>query len=157
MGRRFQGCLTGNGRCRTEDAPKSRAVARTRAQPRRARSLGIYHSGILRAQQTAELVTAVLAPEQGVQEISGLCPDDDPVIVKAELDDVAQSVLLVSHLPYLGRLAGLMTTGDAEHSVYRVRAGDTGLPDPACQWVEVRLVVICGVAVTRVDRRMGMV
>ena len=98
-----------------------RGRAQVRAVAGRARSRGVsvawvYHSGILRAQQTAELVTAVLAPEQGVQEISGLCPDDDPVIVKAQVDDVARSVLLVSHLPYLGRLAGLMTTGNAEHS-----------------------------------------
>jgi len=98
-----------------------RGRAQVRAVAQRARSRGVsvawvYHSGILRAQQTAELVTAVLAPEQGFQEISGLCPDDDPVIVKAQVDDVARSVLLVSHLPYLGRLAGLMTTGKAERS-----------------------------------------
>lgn len=103
-------------------ALSDRGRAQVSAVAQRARSRGvsvgwIYHSGILRAQQTAELVTAVLVPEQGVREISGLCPDDDPVIVKEQVDDVAQSVLLVSHLPYLDRLAGLMTTGDAERSV----------------------------------------
>ena len=77
----------------------------------------IYHSGILRAQQTAELVAAVLAPAEGVRELGGLCPDDDPFIVKARLDIAAQPVMLVSHLPYLGRLAGLLTTGDAQRAV----------------------------------------
>ncbi|HEY0725201.1 MAG TPA: hypothetical protein VGD41_14615, partial [Pyrinomonadaceae bacterium] len=77
----------------------------------------VYHSGILRAQQTAELVTAVLVPQRGVREISGLCPEDDPLIVKAQIDAAAHPLLLVSHLPYLDRLAGLLTTGDAERTV----------------------------------------
>jgi phosphohistidine phosphatase len=99
---------------------KGRAQSSAMAQRARRHGLSVawvYHSGILRAQQTAELVAAVLAPEQGVREISGLCPDDDPLILKAQLDVTTQSVLLVSHLPYLSRLAGLMVTGDSERSV----------------------------------------
>ncbi|HET7007463.1 MAG TPA: phosphohistidine phosphatase SixA [Candidatus Binatia bacterium] len=88
----------------------------------RARSRGvsvarIYHSGILRAQQTAELVARVLLPREGVRKISGLRPDDDPFIIKVQADQFAQSVLLVSHLPYLDRLASLMTTGNSGRSV----------------------------------------
>ena len=99
---------------------KGRAQSSAMAQSARRHGLSVawvYHSGILRAQQTAELVAAVLAPEPGVREISGLCPDDDPLILKAQLDVTTQSVLLVSHLPYLSRLAGLMVTGDSERSV----------------------------------------
>ena len=77
----------------------------------------IYHSGILRAQQTAELVAAVLAPAEGVRELGGLCPDDDPIIARAELEAASRPLMLVSHLPYLGRLAGLLTTGDAQRAV----------------------------------------
>ena len=90
------------------------------AQSARSRGVAIdwvYHSGILRAQQTAQLVTAVLVPQQGVREISGLCPEDDPLIIKAQVDEAAYPLLLVSHLPYLDRLAGLMTAGDTEGSV----------------------------------------
>ena len=99
---------------------KGRAQSSAMAQSARRHGLSVawvYHSGILRAEQTAELVAAVLAPEQGVREIRGLCPDDDPLILKAQLDVTTQSVLLVSHLPYLSRLAGLMVTGDSERSV----------------------------------------
>jgi len=99
---------------------KGRAQVNAVAQTAGARAVAvawIYHSGILRAQQTAELVAEVLAPAEGVREFGGLCPDDDPFIVKARLDIVAQPVMLVSHLPYLGRLAGLLTTGDAERAV----------------------------------------
>jgi len=96
---------------------KGRADVRAMAQRAYGRGMSmawIYHSGFLRAQQTAELVAAVLPPREGVRKIGGLCPDDDPFIIKAQVDAFAQSVLLVSHLPYLGRLAALMTTGDSE-------------------------------------------
>jgi len=99
-----------------------RGRAQTSAMAHRARNRGVsiawvYHSGILRAQQTAELFAAVLAPERGVRGIGGICPDDDPLILKAQLDETTQPVLLVSHLPYLSRLAGLMAAGDSERSV----------------------------------------
>jgi len=101
-------------------SPKGRADVDAMAQRARARGVtaaAIYHSGILRAQQTAELVAAVLVPPEGVRELLGLCPADDPSIVKAELDISSRPILLVSHLPYLGRLAGLLVTGDADGSV----------------------------------------
>ena len=99
---------------------KGRAEVTEIAQRARSRGFSVawvYHSGILRAEQTAELVAGVLLPGQAVRKISGLHPDDDPFIIKVQADQFAQSVLLVSHLPYLDRLAGLMTTGSAERSV----------------------------------------
>jgi len=103
-------------------ALSERGRAQTRSTAQNARSRGasvslVYHSGILRARQTAEMVATVLAPDQGVREMSGLCPNDDPLILKAQLDAATQSVLLVSHLPYLSRLAGVMTAGDPTYSV----------------------------------------
>lgn len=101
-------------------SPKGRAEATATAQHALARGVtvtAIYHSGLLRAQQTAELAAALLVPRDGVRELVGLCPEDDPAIVKAELDIASQPILLVSHLPYLGRLAGLLVTGDSGRSV----------------------------------------
>jgi len=101
-------------------SPRGRADVDALAQQARARGVtvaAVYHSGLLRAQQTAELVAAVLTPAEGVRELVGLCPEDDPAIIKAELDIASRPILLVSHLPYLGRLAGLLVTGDADSSV----------------------------------------
>ncbi len=101
-------------------SPQGRAdvvVVAQRALARGVAPTAIYHSGILRARQTAELVAALLAPADGVCELAGLYPEDDPVIVKAELELTSRSILLVSHLPYLGRLAGLLVAGDGERSV----------------------------------------
>jgi phosphohistidine phosphatase len=77
----------------------------------------IYHSGILRAQQTAAILAEHLAPRRGIEQRAGLLPDDDPAVMKAELEEARESVLLVGHLPYLSRLAGLLITGDPDRTV----------------------------------------
>jgi phosphohistidine phosphatase len=73
----------------------------------------IRHSGLARARETAELLGRVLAPPRGVQAVSGLAPEDDPDIARAELELATESLLLVGHLPHLARLAGALV-GRAE-------------------------------------------
>jgi phosphohistidine phosphatase len=87
------------------------------AAARKVRVAAIYHSGIERARETAEILAQHLAPEQGVGECAGLCPDDDPAIGQAELEAAAKPIMLVSHLPYIGKLAALLVAGDPERSV----------------------------------------
>jgi phosphohistidine phosphatase len=77
----------------------------------------IVHSGILRAKETAEILAEYLSPPKGVREISGLGPEDDPILGKAELDAAEHPLMLVGHLPYLRRLAGLLVNGDPERNV----------------------------------------
>jgi phosphohistidine phosphatase len=62
----------------------------------------IFHSGILRAQQTAEILADCFSPSLTVETMSGLLPEDDPFIVKAELEAARTSVVLVGHLPLHG-------------------------------------------------------
>jgi phosphohistidine phosphatase len=76
----------------------------------------IYHSGILRAKETADILAERLSLA-AVAEHSGLLPEDDPAIVKAELDTANDSILLVGHLPFMSRLAGLLVHGDPERPV----------------------------------------
>jgi phosphohistidine phosphatase len=76
----------------------------------------VLHSGILRARQTAEIIAAPLCPPGGVRQISGLLPQDDPWIAKAELESAQESVLLVGHLPHMNRLAALLVHGDADRA-----------------------------------------
>jgi len=77
----------------------------------------ILHSGKRRAKQTAEIMARVLSPGRGARAITGLAPEDDPVLARAELEAAGASVMLVGHLPHLGRLAALLVTGDGERSV----------------------------------------
>ena len=88
-------------------------VARA-AAARQAQVSVIFHSGILRAEQTAEIMARHLVPELGVQRITGLAPQDDPAIAKAELEAAQVPVMFVGHLPHMSRLAGLLINGDAD-------------------------------------------
>ena len=74
----------------------------------------IYHSGILRAGQTAEIFAAHLAPSGGVAALSGLRPEDDPSLAAEQLAVSGSPVMLVGHLPHMNRLAALLARGDAE-------------------------------------------
>ena len=77
----------------------------------------IFHSGILRARQTAEILAEPLRCTSGVQPLSGLRPQDDPAIAKAELEAAENPIMLVGHLPHLNRLVALLLSGDAESQV----------------------------------------
>lgn len=77
----------------------------------------ILHSGKLRARQTAEILARFLSPGGGVREIAGLAPEDDPLLAKAELEAADMPLMLVGHLPHLGRLASLLVAGDCEKKV----------------------------------------
>ena len=74
----------------------------------------IFHSGLLRAQQTAEILNESLGLAAAVGELAGLRPDDDPAVAKAELESSAISLMLVGHLPHISRLTSLLVTGDPD-------------------------------------------
>jgi phosphohistidine phosphatase len=74
----------------------------------------IFHSGILRARQTAEILAEALRCVSDVQPLSGLRPQDDPAIAKAEIEAAERPIMLVGHLPHLHRLVSLLLSGDAE-------------------------------------------
>ena len=99
-----------------------RGRSQATAVAQRARAVGVtigwvYHSGLLRAQQTAELAAAILSPSHGVEQVSGLGPNDDPLSAADHIDGQSQSLLVVSHLPIIDRLAGFMALGDSNRSV----------------------------------------
>ncbi len=63
----------------------------------------VYHSGLRRAAQTAEIVAAALraAPPRIAK---GLHPDDDPDDLDEFLRETPRDAVLVGHLPHLARL-----------------------------------------------------
>jgi phosphohistidine phosphatase len=91
-------------------------IARS-ARERHVEVTAIYHSGILRAQETAAILGKHLAPLLGIEHRPGLLPEDDPAILKAELDMAESPVVLVGHLPYMNRLAGLLVAADPNRIV----------------------------------------
>lgn len=83
----------------------------------------IIHSGKLRARQTAEIMADNLWPSRGLREMAGMAPNDDPSRARAALEEAGDGVMLVGHLPHLGRLASLLLIGDAGRDIVRFRNG----------------------------------
>lgn len=87
------------------------------ARERDVKISAIYHSGILRAEETAAILAEHLMPPLGVGRGAGLLPEDDPIIAKAELEEAQDSIMLVGHLPHMDRLAALLVAGDPNRRV----------------------------------------
>ncbi|MGH7784206.1 MAG: phosphohistidine phosphatase SixA [Candidatus Binatia bacterium] len=102
--------LTGLGRDNVEQLGREAAARGVQVSE-------IFHSGILRAQQTAAILAEVLQPSNGISERGGLRPEDDPSYAKAELEIAARPVMLVGHLPHMGRLAGYLAYDDPDRRI----------------------------------------
>ena len=77
----------------------------------------IFHSDKLRAKQTAEILARNIIPSEGICEIKGLGPEDDPSLIKAELEASGKSLIVVGHLPHLNRLAAMLLNGNSSEQV----------------------------------------
>jgi phosphohistidine phosphatase len=86
---------------------------------------GVLHSGKLRARQSAEAISSGLAPSafKTLGETDGLSPLDDPGTWADRLKYMTEDLILVGHLPHLGRLAALLLCGDKEKEVISFRMG----------------------------------
>ena len=83
----------------------------------------VRHSGKRRAKETASILAEHLSPAEGVLSISGLAPMDDVRPIAQILQKETAPLMLVGHLPFMDRLAGLLITGDPNRSVVRFRMG----------------------------------
>jgi phosphohistidine phosphatase len=81
----------------------------------------IRHSGKRRAEETAALLAEALRPAGGVAALPGLAPKDDVRAVAELLKRETRPLMLVGHQPFLERLAGLLVTGEPDHTVVRLQ------------------------------------
>lgn len=77
----------------------------------------VVHSGKARAQQTAQRLAAVLAIAEPVKAQSDLSPKDSPAAMIARLAGRTEDLLVVSHMPYLGKLATRLLTGSEDRAL----------------------------------------
>jgi phosphohistidine phosphatase len=91
-------------------------IAETAANSNIAVSI-IYHSGKLRALQTAELFSEYLKTTQ-VESVSGLSPLDS---IKDFADDFqfTDNTMIVGHLPFMERLCSYLITGNQEPTMVK--------------------------------------
>ncbi len=83
----------------------------------------IRHSFKARAEQTAVILGQALSPPGGVVPASGLAPRDPVHPVAEMLAQESEPLMLVGHMPFMARLAGLLVTGDADCPVIRFCQG----------------------------------
>jgi phosphohistidine phosphatase len=83
----------------------------------------IYHSGKVRARQTAEALAAALHPAEGIDQVDDLAPLAEASVWAAGLTGMTDDIMLVGHLPHLSKLAGLLLCQDEAKPVVAFRMG----------------------------------
>jgi phosphohistidine phosphatase len=83
----------------------------------------IRHSSKLRAKQTAEILAEHLRPVRGLHEVSYLEPMAAPEAACEAAESAVEPLLLVGHLPHLGRLTSLLLAGDSHRQIVRLAPG----------------------------------
>jgi phosphohistidine phosphatase len=75
----------------------------------------VWHSGKARAQQTAEILAEALGG--AVTQRDGLAPKNDVGPIAEEFAAAREDLMVVGHLPFLGKLASLLVAGDEDAGV----------------------------------------
>ena len=93
----------------------------------------IFHSGKLRARQTAHAFLVRCQPLAQFSAVRGLQPGDAPGMARDLVRGETRDVMLVGHMPHLGRLLRLLLTGDEDadveypaHAVIALESSDEG-------------------------------
>jgi phosphohistidine phosphatase len=118
----------------------SRGRAQAAALAERTRDAGfvpdaIWHSGKLRARETAEPFLRACNPMAEFKMVRGLRPEDSPSWMKRELDAESRRIFVVSHMPLVRNLTALLSPTSAPMPLHGVvalaRSGE------AAPWTEV--------------------
>jgi phosphohistidine phosphatase len=83
-----------------------------RAAAKGVKPAAIWHSGKLRARQTAEPFLRLCNPLAEFNAVHGLQPNDPPMFAVDLLRDEFRDVMLVGHLPSLPRLLTVLVSGN---------------------------------------------
>jgi len=83
----------------------------------------VLHSGKLRAKHTAEILAGNLRIAKSVSETDGLAPLDNPGLWAERLKTRTNPLILVGHLPHLGKLSSLLLSGDKEKNIIAFKMG----------------------------------
>ena len=82
----------------------------------------IWHSTKLRARETAIILAESLSPRHGLTQKDGLSPNDPVDIIKEDICDGRHNhLMIVGHLPFLGKLTSLLLAGSysGSHVIFR--------------------------------------
>jgi phosphohistidine phosphatase len=84
----------------------------------------IYHSGKLRAKQTAEIIAGALKiPNLSVQATQGLNPNDEIRPWAERISNEKEDLMIVGHLPFLEKLTSFLLCGNENARLILFRYG----------------------------------
>jgi phosphohistidine phosphatase len=83
----------------------------------------IWHSDKDRAQQTAEILAGAVSASQGMLKRTDLAPKDPVASVKQAIEQSAGDLMIVGHLPFLSKLAGLLVAENEEAEIIAFKFG----------------------------------
>ena len=97
----------------------------------------VWHSGKIRAKQTAQLFWRACNPLAGLEAVHGLQPGDPPRWMRDRLFGETRSILVVGHMPHLpGLLSLLRGEGDASVTLDFPAHGCVALEAAEDRWNE---------------------
>lgn len=103
------------------------------AAARAAQPAVVWHSGKLRARQTADVFWRACNALAELSATRDLQPDDPPAWIRDRLRGEQRDILLAGHFPHLPRLLALLLTGRADvpapfppHGVVALETTDEG-------------------------------
>ncbi len=106
------------------------------AAARGVKPVAIWHSGKLRAKQTAEPFLRLCNPLAEFSAIRGLQPTDPPGSIKDLVTGEQREVMLVGHMPNLPRVLTLLVRGDESSLLSFPLHGVIALESVGDHWVE---------------------
>ncbi|MDX1516450.1 MAG: phosphohistidine phosphatase SixA [Woeseiaceae bacterium] len=85
----------------------------------------ILHSGKLRAMQTAEMLSVLLAGGGSIEARDGLAPNDPPQPLLESLGD--EDLLLAGHMPFVSRVVSIALGVPADRALVRFQPGSVAV------------------------------
>ena len=118
-------------RGRTQTVRLAEAAARRGVKP-----AVVWHSGKLRARQTAEIFWRACNPLAVLKAVRGLQPDDPPAWLRDALAGEQRAILLVGHMPHLPRLLKMLRGDPDSAPVEFPLHGCVALEPDGDRWTE---------------------
>ena len=85
--------------------------------------LAVWHSGKRRAEQTTEILEASIGAGGYLHEQEGLSPNDAVGPIVEEINGLDDDLMIVGHLPFLGKLVTALVAGSDSGDVVAFRQG----------------------------------
>ena len=83
-------------------------------KPRKIKVEAIWHSTKARARQTAEILSKAVTSKRRLAERKKIGPLDEIDKTLAAVNRAAGDLMIVGHMPFMGRLASALLAGDTE-------------------------------------------